>query len=209
MDAHLPKRKKVNEVDKNLHYCFCPVWWVRLEQISVHLFFSHLLVLHTSFACYPALGYSSRVEIATWEHNFKETEKRETTLPLAIVACLCSRHILSQYFDSYLLQVRKKRKVKGCQGEGGCWRGSVKKLPRVSVKRRAEESYPSSDAIPRTYKARGLGAVGSSVPSNSRTPLGFSSPSSAALRRSGGGLGCWRRPGERRRWQRRLKGKVV
>lgn len=23
-DAHLPKRKKVNVVEKNLHYCFCP-----------------------------------------------------------------------------------------------------------------------------------------------------------------------------------------
>lgn len=68
----------------------------------------------------------SRLLVSFWNRNSRaqsgttlgELKKRKTALPLAIVACLCSRHILSQYFDSYLLQVRKKRKVKGCQGEG-------------------------------------------------------------------------------------------
>lgn len=139
--------------------------------------------------------------LGTWK-------KRKTTLPLAIVACLCSRHILWQYFDSYLLEVRKKRKVKGCRGEGGL------------KKRICQKGIPSLSngglglGIPPLTLFRGHTRPGASVqlalllPRSSWTPLGFSSPSSAALWRSGGGLGCWKRPGERRRWQQRRKGKL-
>lgn len=56
--------------------------------------------------------------------------------------------------------------MKGCRGEGGAEEEELsKRYSRVSVKRRrAEALYPSPDAISRTHKARGLGAIGSSSP---------------------------------------------
>lgn len=141
--------------------------------------------------------------------NLGIQKKRKAGPPLAI-SRWGSRHILWQYFDSYLLEVRKKRKVKGCRGEGGL------------KKRSCQKGVPESLSILGGLRLRfapltlfwGHARPGASVqlglrlPAGSWTSLGISSPGSAALRRSGGGLGCWRRPGERRR-QHRLEGKLA
>lgn len=133
-------------------------------------------------------------------------KKGKQFLHLAIAAHWSSRHILWQYFDSYLLEVRKKRKVKGCRGEGGRRRGAVKKFSR-SLCQTAEGcgSVCLRFLLFRGHRP-GASVLLALLPVSARTPYGFSSPSSAALRRSGGGLGCWRRPGERRQ-RRRLEGK--
>ena len=128
-----------------------------------------------------------------------ETEKKKNaSLPLAIVAYLRSRHILWQYFDSYLLEVRKKRKVKGCRGEGGG-------LKKRSCQKGIPESLSNGGGLrlfipPRTL-FRGHTRPGASVqlalplPGSSWTPLGISSPSSAALWRSAAVSGVEGGPG--------------
>ena len=163
----------------------------------------HISVLLTS-------GSSSQLGSLTTfsslpQHNFGKVKKEKVTL--AIIACLCSRHILWQYFDSYLLEVRKKRKVKGRRGEGG--------LKKRSCQKGIPESLSSGGGLRRRVPPlalfRGHSRPGASVqlalrlPGSSWSPPGYSSPSSAALWRSGGGLGCWRRPGERRRRRKRSK----
>lgn len=155
----------------------------RMHSVALHI---SLLAVTTSFLLSVQL---------------REKEKKRKP-SLAIVACLCSRHILWQYFDSYLLEVRKKRKVKCCRGGGG---GLKKRSCQKGIPESLSNGGGLRLGIPPPTLFRGHSRPGASVqlalrlPGSSWTPLGFSSPSSAALWRSSGGLGCWRRPGERRR----------
>lgn len=126
-------------------------------------------------------------------HNLGKLKKRKTSLLLAIATCRGSRHILWQYFDSYLLRREEKEKSEGLSRGGGAEEAELSKsYSRVSVKRRRTEArYPSPLALFRGHTRPGaLVQLGLRLPGCSWSPLGIFSPSSAALWRSGGGLGC-------------------
>lgn len=131
-------------VVRNFLYCFCKCYLTKVVFIMISLvlqsgdrwtssLFAPLLVSCAAAEvellgpfCNHALLLPSSTSSSSPSPpglNFGKLRKKENNCspPLAIVASWSSRHILWQYFDSYVLEVRKKRKVKGCRGEGG-WR---------------------------------------------------------------------------------------
>lgn len=98
-----------------------------------------------------------------------EPKKRKTSLPLAILTGFCSRHILCEYFDSYVhLLSRKRRAEQAVEGRGAehpelslsftlSLRPAADTRPRSPAARRPRSAPPRTVpyAVSRTLEARG------------------------------------------------------
>lgn len=99
------------------------------------------------------------------QHNSRKLKKEETTRHLAIVACLCRRHILTVFWFVSAGSEEKEKSEGLSRGGGGWRRGAVKKVfSSLCQTAQGWGSVSLPNVILRTHKARGLGKVGSSSP---------------------------------------------